>query len=313
MTAPAVPASSSVVPVGRGARGGTRRRRVRFNPAYLFIAPSLILIAVFIAEPIIASGWMSLHDWSIGEASHRFVGFGNYRALAADPRFWNALKVTVEYTAVVAVGQVVLGLALAERLRRTSWFTSILRAAFFFPFIASLAVTGVVWRFLLDPQVGLVDAWLGKLGLSGPDWLQSTTLALPVVMVIGIWKNFGFAMIILLAGMQAVPTERYESAQLDGANGPQQFRHITLPALRGPLLFVTIIATVTGLQLFDLVYVMTDGGPVFHTESIVQYLYEQAFVQFQLGYASAIAWVLFLLIMIVSLVQLRIARYRDVD
>ncbi len=311
MTAPTVPTSPSAR-LGRGAPARFRRRR-RFNPAYLFIAPSLILIAVFIAEPIIASGWMSLHDWSIGEATHRFVGLGNYRTLAADPRFWNALKVTVAYTAVVAVGQVVLGLALAERLRRTTWFTSVLRAAFFFPFIASLAVSGVVWRFLLDPQVGLVDAWLGKLGVTGPDWLQSTTLALPVVMVIGIWKNFGFAMIILLAGMQAVPTERYESARLDGANSPQQFRHITLPALRGPLLFVTIIATVTGLQLFDLVYVMTDGGPVFHTESIVMYLYEQGFVQFQLGYASAIAWILFLLIMIVSLVQLRIARYRDVD
>jgi ABC-type sugar transport system permease subunit len=305
--------TASTLQHARRADRPARPRRRRFNPAYLFIAPSMVLIAVFIVEPIIASAWMSLHEWSIGEATHRFVGFGNYRQLAADPRFWNALKVTVEYTAVVAVGQVALGLALAEKLRRTTWFTAILRAAFFFPFIASLAVTGVVWRFLLDPQVGLVDAWLSKVGVSAPDWLQSTSLALPAVMVIGIWKNFGFAMIILLAGMQAIPVERYESAALDGANGPRQFRHITLPALRGPLLFVVIIATVTGLQLFDLVYVMTDGGPVFHTESIVMYLYEQGFVNFELGYASAIAWVLFLLIMIVSLIQLKIARYRDVD
>jgi len=312
VTAPAVPAISASRS-GRRVTGAPRRRRVRLNPAYLFIAPSLILIAVFIVEPIVASGWMSLHDWTIGEATHRFVGLGNYRGLFGDARFRNALGVTVEYTVVVAVGQVVLGLALAERLRRTTWFTSILRAAFFFPFIASLAVTGVVWRFLLDPQVGLVDAWLARVGVGAPDWLQSTTLALPVVMTIGIWKNFGFSMIILLAGMQAVPTERYESARLDGANGAQQFRHVTLPALRGPLLFVTIIATVTGLQLFDLVYVMTSGGPVFHTESIVEYLYQEAFVDFRLGYASAIAWVLFVLIMVVSVVQLRIARYRDVD
>ncbi len=290
-----------------------RRPRLRLNPAYVFVAPSAVLIAVFILEPILQSGWMSLHDWSIGETSHQFRGLGNYRDLLQDDRFWNSLKVTSIYTLVTVVGQVGLGLFLAQALRRTSWFTVVLRAAFFFPFIASLAVVGIVWRFLLDPQVGMVDAWLGDLGLGAPNWLQSTTLALPTLCLVGIWKNFGFTMIVLLAGIQGIPTYLYEAAILDGAGAWGRFRHVTLPTLRPTILFTTVIATITGLQLFDLPYVMTSGGPIFHTESIVQYLYAQGFVNFSLGYASAISWVLFLIIMAVSLVQLRLLRYRDVD
>jgi ABC-type sugar transport system permease subunit len=300
-------------PGRRPAAPGRRRRRPRFNSAYLFIAPSVILIAVFIAEPIAQSGWMSLHNWTIGEATHKFVGFANYTALFHDSRFWNALRVTVAYTVVVSVGQVLLGLAVAARLRKTTWYSALLRSAYFFPYIASLVVVGIIWKFLLDPQVGLVNAWLGDIGISAPDWLQSTTLALPTVIVIGIWKNVGFAMIVLLASMQQIPAFLYEAATLDGANAWQRFRYVTLPALRPALLFTSIIATITGLQLFDLVFAMTSGGPIFHTESVVMYLYEQGFVNFQMGYASAIAWVLFLIILVISAVQLRVARYRDAD
>lgn len=301
-------------PGGRGtARSRRRRRPVRFNSAYLFVAPSAVLIAVFILEPIVASGWMSLHEWAIGEQTHRFLGLGNYRQLAGDSRFWNALQVTLLYTVVVAVGQVLLGLAVAARLRRTTWWSSLARTAYFFPYIASLVVVGIIWKFLLDPQVGLVDAWLGRLGVTGPDWLQSTALALPAVMAVGIWKNLGFTMIILLAGMQAVPEQLYEAAKLDGAGPWNQFRSVTLPVLRPALLFTTLIATITGLHLFDLVFAMTGGGPIFHTESIVMYLYQKGFVEFQMGYASAVAWVLFLVILAISIVQLRVARYRDVD
>lgn len=302
--------SGTVVPTGR-ARSGRRRRR--WNPAYAFVAPSVLLIGVFIIEPILQSGWMSLHDWSIGEDTHLWRGLGNYADLLQDSRFWNALRVTVLYTVGTCVGQVVLGLFLAEALRRTTWFTTLLRAAFFFPYIASLAVVGIVWRFLLDPQIGLIDAWLAHLGLTGPAWLQSTTLALPTLIVVGIWKNFGFTMIVLLAGIQGIPQYLYEAATLDGAGAWGKFRHVTLPALRPAVLFVSVIATITGLQLFDLPYVMTGGGPVFHTESVVQYLYQRGFVDFSLGYATALAWVLFLLILAISLVQLRLLRYRDVD
>ncbi|MDQ2837183.1 MAG: sugar ABC transporter permease [Actinomycetota bacterium] len=289
------------------------RGRRRFNSAYLFIAPSVILIAVFIAEPILQSGWMSLHDWTVGESSHKFVGLANYTRLYHDSRFWNALRVTVVYTVVVAVGQVLLGLGLACRLRRTSWYSALLRTAYFFPFIASLVVAGIIWKFLLDPQVGLVDAWLTDIGISPPDWLQSTALALPTVIVVGIWKNVGFTMIVLLAGLQGVPVELHEAATLDGAGVWGRFRYVTLPALRPALLFTSLIATINGLQLFDLVFSMTSGGPLFKTESVVMYLYEKGFVDFQLGYASALAWVLFVIILAVSAVQLRVSRYRDVN
>lgn len=291
-----------------------RRRRWRFNSAYLFIAPSLVLIAVFIAEPIVQSGWMSLHDWTIGSSDNPFVGLGNYTALWHDSRFWNALRVTVIYTAAVTVGQVVLGLAIAARLRRTTWYSSLLRTAYFFPYIASLVVVGVIWKFLLDPQVGLINAWLSDLGVSSPpNWLQSTSLALPTVIAVGLWKNVGFTMIVLLAGMQQVPADLYEAATLDGAGPWRRFLHVTLPALRPSLLFTSLIATVTGLQLFDLVFAMTGGGPIFSTESVVMYLYQKGFVEFDMGYASAIAWVLFVIILAVSAVQLRVARYRDDD
>ncbi|MFC6882528.1 MULTISPECIES: carbohydrate ABC transporter permease [Actinomadura] len=290
-----------------------RRRKARLNPAYLFVAPAFALAAVFILWPILRSGWMSLHDWRIGETSHTWRGLGNYTELWHDSRFWNALKVTCVYAVCVVVGQVAIGLALAQWLRRTTWFTMLLRSAFFFPTIASLAVTGIVWKFLLDPQVGLVDGWLGKLGLDGPAWLQDTRLALPSLIAVGIWKNFGFSMFVLLAGVQGVRRDLLEAAMLDGANAVQRFWHVTLPALRPALLFTTVIGTVNALQLFDLNYVMTNGGPVFHTESIVMYLYQRGFVDFRLGYASAVAWVLFLLILAVSVLQLRLLRYRDDD
>jgi multiple sugar transport system permease protein/raffinose/stachyose/melibiose transport system permease protein len=256
---------------------------------------------------------MSLHDLTMGETTHKWRGLGNYTELWHDGRFWNALKVTCVYAVCVVVGQVAIGLALAQWLRRTTWYTMLLRSAFFFPAIASLAVTGIVWKFLLDPQVGLVDGWLGKVGLGSPSWLQDTRLALPALIAVGIWKNFGFSMIVLLAGVQGVRRDLLEAAMLDGANAFQRFWHVTLPALRPALAFTTVIGTINALQLFDLNYVMTSGGPVFHTESIVMYLYQRGFVDFRLGYASAIAWVLFLLILAVSVLQLRMLRYRDDD
>jgi ABC-type sugar transport system permease subunit len=298
---------------GTAPRRGTRRRRPRWNSAWLFMAPSLILIAVFILEPILQTGWMSLHEWTIGEDSHKWLGLANYHRLFDDHRFWNALGVTVEYTLAVTVLQVGLALGLAVRLRRTTWFTTFVRGAFFFPAVASLAVTGVIWHFLLDPQIGLVDAWLGKLHLGSYDFLQSEALALPTLIAVGVWKYVGFSMIVLLAGLQEIPEHLYEAATLDGAGRLSRLRHVTLPGLRQTLLFTIVIATINGLQLFDVVYTMTGGGPVFHTESIVMYLYQQGFVYFDLGYASALAWVLFLIILAVSAVQLRVLRVNDVD
>lgn len=313
--------SHSASPSGNGVAAGPGsaldahrpQRRFRWNPAYLFVAPSLVLIGVFILWPILRTGWMSLHEWTIGEDTHEFLGLKNYTRLLQDPRFLNALRVTLVYTVGVTIGSVGLGLLCAQVLRRTTWYTSVYRVAFFFPYVASLAVIGVVWRFLLDPEVGLLAGVMNRLGLHPVNWLQSLHLALPTVIFIGIWKTFGFSMIVLLAAIQGVPANLNEAAMLDGAGAGQRFRYVTLPSIRPALLFTVVISTITGLQLFDLVFVMTGGGPVFRTESIVMYLYQRGFIDFDLGYASALSWVLFLIILVISLIQLRLLRYRDDD
>jgi ABC-type sugar transport system permease subunit len=265
------------------------------------------------APPWVFTIWMSLHDWSFVSPDRPFVGVANYGELMRDDRFWNALRVTAVYTVGSVPVQIVLALAVAlalhRQLRAVTWF----RAAFFFPVISSLAVMAIVWSFLLDRDVGWVSPWLAKLGLPRVDWLQSTTWALPAVVVVGIWKNLGFSMVILLAGLQGIPDVYYEAAAIDGAGRWARFRHITLPGLRQTLLFVTVIAVIASLQAFDQVYVMTRGGPLFATETLVTYMYHQGFDLFRMGYAAAIAWILFLVIMVGSVAQLRLFRYRDVD
>ncbi|MEA5054928.1 MAG: sugar ABC transporter permease, partial [Propionicimonas sp.] len=246
-----------------------RRRRYRFNSAYLFLAPGGLILAVFVLYPLLATAWMSLHDWTIGAAHNPWVGLDNYAALFTDPRFWNALRVTLVYTLVVVAAQLALALVLAQALRRTSWVTSALRSAFYFPTVVSLAVVGVIWQFLLDPQIGLVATWLTDLGFPPVDYLRDTSTALGTLIVVGIWKGLGFTLIILLAGIQGVPGELYEAARIDGASRVRQFTAITVPLLRPSLTFAAVVATIQGLQLFDLNYVMTKGGPLFATESVV--------------------------------------------
>jgi len=263
---------------------------------------------VFVVGPILQAFWMSLHEWSFVSRDRPFVGLGNYRELGGDDRFWNALRVTAIYTVGAVPAQIALALAVAlalhERLRGLTWF----RAAYFFPVISSLAVMAIVWTFLLDPDTGVLAAWLARLGLPSADWLQSTTWALPAVILVGIWKNLGFTMVILLAGLQGIPEVYYEAAAVDGASRWARFRHITIPGLRQTLLFVTVIAVIASLQVFDQVYVMTRGGPLFTTETLVTYMYHEGFELFRMGYASAIAWVLFAIIMLGSVIQLRLFR-----
>lgn len=277
------------------------------------MAPSLLILGVFVLWPIVQSFWYSLHTWTIGAAHQPFVGFGNYIALTKDAQFWGALLHTVEITAISVVVLVVLGFFLALALASENLVTRVIRSAFFFPYVASLTAVGLVWRFLLDPNIGLVDGLLKGVGLAAPAWLESTSLALPTIIFVSIWKNVGFVMIILVAGLKGVPADQYEAARLDGAGRSQLVRYVSLPALRPTMLFVTVILTIQSLQLFDLVYVMTGGGPLFTTDTLVTLLFRDGFVNFQTGYASAISWVLFLLIVIVSALQLKFFRYNDVD
>jgi ABC-type sugar transport system permease subunit len=263
--------------------------------------------------PIVESAWMSLHNWSFLAPGRQYVGLGNYRELLHDSRFWNALRNTVIFTAAVVPAQLILGLALANGLVRNNLLNRIFRSIFFFPVIGSLATMAIVWKFLLDPDIGLLSRIFTDLGFPQTGVLQSTTYALPAVIVVSVWKNVGFTMVILLAALQGVPEVLYEAAAIDGARPWARFRYVTLPSLRQALLFSSVICVIASLQLFDQVYVMTSGGPLFHTETLVTYMYKVGFQDYRSGYAAALAWVLFLLIMTVSVVQLRFFRYRDVD
>jgi ABC-type sugar transport system permease subunit len=291
----------------------TRRRRRSGWRAYIFLLPSTVILSVFVFYPIVESAWMSLHNWSFLAPGRQYVGLGNYRELLHDSRFWNALRNTVIFTAAVVPAQLILGLALANGLVRNNLLNRIFRSIFFFPVIGSLATMAIVWKFLLDPDIGLLSRIFTDLGFPQTGVLQSTTYALPALIVVSVWKNVGFTMVILLAALQGVPEITYEAAAIDGAGPWARFRYVTLPSLRQALLFSSVISVIASLQLFDQVYVMTSGGPLFHTETLVTYMYKVGFQDYRSGYAAALAWVLFLLIMAVSVVQLRFFRYRDVD
>lgn len=279
----------------------------------MFAAPSLIILLVFIVYPITQSLWYSLHDWRIGAESQIWLGLGNYQRLLADELFWNALRVTLLFSLVSVVLQIGIGYWAATALVRETWFNRVVRSVFFFPTIVALATIGLVWRFLLDARIGFVGGIVQLFGGDPVEFLQDPSLALPTIIFVSVWKTVGYAMVILLAGIKGVPDSLYEAARLDGANARQLNWHVTLPSIRPTLLFVTMILTINSLQVFDLVYVMTNGGPLFATDTLVTMMFREGFTNFNLGYASAIAWVLFVIIMLLSALQLRLFRYQDVD
>lgn len=274
--------------------------------------PSFVILGAFVIYPIFQSLLFSFENVNIGGTS-QWIGFANYVQLFHDPQFWNSLGITLEFTITSVVVLVIVGFILALLLQSDGIVTRVVRSIFFFPTIVSLVSIGLVWKFLLDPNIGFVGGIFDLLGLPPVAWLTSTTLALPTVVFVNIWKNLGFAMILLLAGLKGVPQERYEAARLDGARTLQLVRYVTIPGIRPTLLFTTLILTIQSLQVFDLVYVMTDGGPLFTTDTLVNLLYRDGFQNYQTGYASAISFVLFLIIVIISALQLRFFRYNDVD
>lgn len=285
----------------------------RIPVGWWFLAPSAVILAMFTLWPIIQALWMSLHDWSFMSRERPFVGGDNYAALLGDGRFWNALRNTVVYTVATVPVQIALALGLAIALDGAIKGRAFLRSAYFLPVISSLAIMAIVWAFLFDPDIGVVTSWLTALGLPRIAWLREPGTAMVAIVIVGIWKTLGFNTVILLAGLQGVSREQHEAASLDGASARQRFRHVTVPGLRQTLLFVTVISVIASLQVFDQVYVMTRGGPLYATETLVSYLYYQGFTLFQMGYASAISWLLFAGILVVSMVQLRLFRYQEID
>lgn len=291
----------------------SRRRRFRIPPAWFFMAPSLLILGVFVLWPILESLWYSLHNWVIGSDVQPWVGLDNYVALTRDPLVWGALVHTVEITVVSVIILVALGLLMALALSSEGIGSRIIRSAFLFPGVLSLTAIGLAFRFLADPNIGLFSGLLKGAGIQPIPLLSSTTLALPTIIAVWIWTNVGFAMIVLVAGFKGIPAELYEAARIDGAGSFALTRYVTVPSLRPTLLFVTLILTIRSLQTFDLVYVMTAGGPLFTTDTLVTTLIREGFVNFHTGYASALSGVLLVFIAAVTSVQLRFFRYNDAD
>jgi len=270
--------------------------------------PLISILAIFVLIPVGASLVLSFYKWDI-ISSPRFVGLQNYVRLVGQDLFWISLKNTLTYTvAVVAIG-LVLALSLALLLNET-WLRgkTFFRTVYFIPVITSMVVTSMIWSWLYSPMYGILNYILKILGLPMQKWLSDPKLAMICIILMTIWKFLGYHTIIFLAGLQGIPEQMYEAAMLDGSNWWQRFRYITLPLLKPTTFFITVMAIIGSFQVFDQVYIMTKGGPLYSTTVLVVYLYNNAFRYFRMGFGCAIAWVLFGIIFIVTLVQLRLFR-----
>ncbi len=286
-----------------------KRRRA----AWWFAAPALLVIGVFFFLPVLAALVMSLTDFDIYALADlgnlRFVGLRNYVRLLEAPLFWQALGNTL-YFVVVGV-PLSIGASLGTALllhSRLARFKGFFRTALFAPVVTTLVAVAVIWRYLFNTRYGLLNFALGNVGIDPVDWLGDPHWAMPAIIVFAVWKNFGYNMIILLAGLQAIPEELYEAARIDGASYTRQFFHVTLPMLSPMLVMVSILTVAGYFQLFAEPYVMTQGGPLQSTVSVLYFMYEEGFKWWNLGSASAVAFVLFLFVFGVTAALLRMAR-----
>ena len=280
---------------------------------WAFAAPFVILFLVFLAFPIAASFALSFTSFGLRDLANpigaTFVGVDNYIALFADETFWKSLFNTVYFVIVGVPLTLILGLLIANALNRgITRFRTVYRVGYYIPVITSIVAIAVVWRFLLNPDYGLINMTLAAFGIQGPAWLADPALAMPSIIAMAVWRNLGFAMIVFLAGLQAIPVTLYEAASIDGAGRWQAFKSVTLPLLKPTILFMTVITTIGYLQLFEEPFVMTGGGPLDSTLSVTMYMYQQGFAFFHQGYASAIAYVLFVIVAIVAFLQFKFLR-----
>ncbi|MCP4406609.1 MAG: sugar ABC transporter permease [Gammaproteobacteria bacterium] len=289
---------------------GSQQRHTEARAGYGFLLPALSAIAMFFFLPVVVALSLSFTDFDIyalGNLEHlRFIGLRNYFQLVENPLFWKALVNTL-YFALIG-GPLSVGVSLAAAMlvsSRLVRFKGLFRAVFFLPVVTTLVAVAVVWRYLYHPNYGLFNYGLGLLGLDPIDWLGDPDWAMPAIILMAVWKNFGYNMIIFIAGLQNIPEQLYEAARIDGASTLQQFRQVTLPMLAPTFLFVAIITMIGYFQLFAEPYVMTQGGPSNATLSIVLLMYQEGFRWWNIGYASALAFLLFIIILFVTLLQLR--------
>ena len=287
--------------------GLSQRKRLERITGYAFLLPDLLGLLIFVVGPIAYAFFLSFHDWN-AFSSMKYAGVSNYIRLWRDPQFWSSLKVTAIYTFTYVPLLFSISLALAVLVSQKLPLMRVFRTIFFIPVVLSLVVSALMWKFIFDEQVGFLNYLLKLVGLSPQPWLGSVELALPAIIIVSIWIQMGYFMVIFLAGIQDIPSLYYDAAKIDGANGLQTFWNITFPLLKPTSLFVIVILIINSFQVFDQIWVMTRGGPASATEVTVIYIYRQAFQFLNLGYASAIAFVLFLIILVFSLIQFRLFR-----
>ncbi|GIL09024.1 MAG: ABC transporter permease [Chloroflexota bacterium] len=296
-------------------RAGWRRanRQGDLSAAALALAPAVLLFAVFNIYPLLYSGFLSFMEWDGFSPQRTYVGLDNYRAIFASAQFRNALAVTLKYTAGVTVSSVAIGLVIAVLLNADIRGRNLYRLLYFLPVVTSTVAAAVVWRYLMTPGTGYADVFLRNLGLTPPSpaWLRNPTWALRIVILVGLWKRLGFNIVVFLAGLQNIPKDFYEAATVDGAGPWARFRHVTIPLIAPITLMLVIMSVIDAFLIFDVVYVMTEGGPVGTTEVVGLLLYRQAFRYFNLGDASAMGWVIFAIVFTATLIQWKLFGARE--
>jgi multiple sugar transport system permease protein len=291
--------------------GGTKPRRQRLSPrvirdniaGFLFISPWLLHFVLLIAFAMFYSFRISLMETDL-LSSEKFVGFANYRNLWNDELFWKSFRVTAYYSFVLGPSGIVLALAIAMLMNQKVKLVGVWRTLFYLPSVVSGVAVAILWGYVLNPRFGLLNMGLRTVGIEGPRWLFSETWAVPGFILMGLW-GAGGAMLLYLAGLQGIPTTLYEAAEIDGAGSWHRFRHITIPMLTPTIYFNLLINIIGSFQVFTQSYIMTGGGPNNATLTQVLYLYRKGFQDFQFGYASALAWALFLVILVFTVLVVR--------
>ncbi|MDA8219308.1 MAG: sugar ABC transporter permease [Dehalococcoidales bacterium] len=300
------PATGHITPTGRvidALRSEFNREESR--TAWLFATPALVYFCIFTGFPVVYGLYLSLYDWRLTASSGTFIGAENYRELLSSPSFLTAVVNTGYFTAGLMSCVIVFSFLAATVLNQPIRKITVLRGVFYSPAVTSVVAISIVWLWILDPEYGLINKSLLLLGIDGPRWLADSRWALPGLVLTAAWRSIGYFAVVYLAGLQGIDQTYYEAASIDGANWFGRFRHITVPLLMPTTFFVVVMSVIWSFQVFPLIYVMTKGGPAGSTSVIVFYLYEQAFIHFRLGYASAVAYVLFAILFFFTVVQFR--------
>src|SRR3954451_608516 len=293
----------------RGMRHKLRQVR-RERSAYAFLAPPLIFFSVFTAFALLFAFYLTFHEWSIIQPDKPFVGLDNYKDMVHDERFRRSVINTLYYTgAAVPLGMLV-GLCVALLLNLPLRGRGLMRAMYFLPGVTPLVVVAIIWKWLYNGDYGLFNYYLLKTHLIDHPllWLSDKNLAMPAVILMSVWTGTGYSMVVYLAGLQAIPEELYEASRVDGAGAFARLRHITLPLLRPSTIFLAVVGIIWSFQVFTQIFVMTSGGPVDRTTTMVYFIYQAAFKFYEMGYASTLAFALFLMLLVFTAIQLRFQR-----